>query len=600
MKTTFRSFVKQQTKHVVAVFFAVFFIFCSAHLQAQPLFEESIAPSMTIPEDAWDGKQIPTTSNFVMLSNTIQYGHNLIGLTILNSSGGIVQRTVVWDFSNTSASLFGTSIDVDLTATGSPAGFFITGARVVNGQSQMFVTRTDMAGMPTWTQSLPIANTTGTIQFRDGGISIERQPNGDVVAIGRSTDLTSNLGQMIAARFTAAGALVWSNRYRSGNVVGSIIPAESCNGNAGNPLVQVVAVAGAFVNAAGVRRTFGSCIDAATGVELWRTYYSSGLTSDEGLDIVQKGTSGVFMMVGRATNGASPATLWILNLTANTGALPAGASAYYTSNGELIGRDVCLSTTGSRAVIAGTYNRPAAGAFVNNAFLMQISFNNCAVPNWTKVYTASSPNPIGTENVTPVIAGSSSVAGYFLTTDGNPQTWGGGNPGAHPIYVNTAGNHPYGGDCPILTLPVTPTCVGTRTNLQKVKTAYPWTPVTLNWEILVNVRAACDGVPPAPLTSPDERSEGAAIVEIAPGVTVSPNPAFVGENLQVVLDGYADNIVLSLFDMTGRKLIENNLGFDPEGESLTYTLPTEKLAGGTYILQVRSGQKINTVKIMIK
>ena len=603
MKTTLSSFVKQQTILVFALFLTDFLMSFSGTLSAQPLFEENIAPSPNIPEDAWDGKQIPTTPNFVMLSNTMQYGRDLIALTILNPMGAIIQRTVVWDVPNTTAALYGAAVDVDLNTAGMPAGFFITGTRLINGLSEMIVIRTDMAGFPTWTQSLPVFNAAGLVQFRDAGVSLERQPNGDVVAIGKSMDLSGNLSQMIAARFTAGGALVWSRRYRTGNSPGSIIPAESCNGMAGNPLVQVVAVTGAYVTglAPGVTHTFASCINAATGTELWRCTYNSGLASDEGYDIVQKPTSGPFMIVGKASTAAGPANLWILNVTASTGALPAGASTYYTTGvGDIVGRDVCLNSLGNRALIAGMLDRPVAGTFTLNAFLMQISFGNCASPNWTKVYTASTPNTAGTESVNQVVVAGPNVAGYILTTDGLPQSWGGATQAAHPIYVDVAGNHPYGGDCPIVNMTVTKTCAGTRTNLQKPKVNYPWMPIALNWEILVNAMAICDGVLPAPLAGSEDRNENDPVIEITPGVKVSPNPAAAGENLQIVLEGYAESITLSLFDMTGRKLIENDLGFDPEGESISYALPTENLAGGTYILQVRSGQKLNTVKIVIR
>lgn len=596
MKTAHSPASPDRTMRLPLLWILLLFLWNTTSLQGQ-FFEESIAPAATVHEDAWDGMQIPGTPNFVTLSNTTAYGHNLLALTILDPAGNILQRSVVWDVPNPGSTVFGASLDVDLDASGVPQGFYITGARMYNGISEMIVIHTNMAGFPTWVQSLPVFSSAGTIQYYDAGVSVERQPNGDVIAIGKSTDLSTGIGEMIAARFTPAGIMVWSNRYRHGSLVGSLVPAESCNGNGGNPAVPVVAVTGAFVTgpAPGNMHTFGSCINAATGAEIWRSTYNSGLFIDEGLDIVQKPTNGPFMIVGQATSTAGGISLWIVNAVPTSGALVAGSPAYYTANGDLIGRDVCLNAAGNRAIIAGLFRRQVAGSITNLAFLMQISFQGCANPNWTRSYLGSSPHPQGTESVNRV--GAPNVPGYLLTTDALPQSWGGATYGNHPIYVDVNGFHTYTGDCPILAFSTTRTCAGTRTQLQRVRTPFPWMPIQLNWEILTNTVAACDGVPPAPLTGFEDRDQSLTVIE--PGLSVYPNPVNVGEDLRMIHDGNLGEINLSLFDLNGRKWWEKQWEIADESESSVLIIPTASLPSGTYVLHLQTGDRVRAVKVVV-
>ncbi len=76
---------------ILLIALAVFGKFSVAHAQ----FEETVSTSTAALEDAWDGKQIPTTDHFIMLANSDAVGGTKIALTETDVAGAVVMHCLI-------------------------------------------------------------------------------------------------------------------------------------------------------------------------------------------------------------------------------------------------------------------------------------------------------------------------------------------------------------------------------------------------------------------------------------------------------------------------------------------------------------------------
>lgn len=85
--------------------------------------------------------------------------------------------------------------------------------------------------------------------------------------------------------------------------------------------------------------------------------------------------------------------------------------------------------------------------------------------------------------------------------------------------------------------------------------------------------------------------------EIAEALRVYPNPVNAGDaQVRFVLSESAD-VAYELYDLGGKLLKKAEMGIMPAGE---IALPTGELGSGTYLLTIRRGDKIDTVKLIIR
>jgi hypothetical protein len=82
-------------------------------------------------------------------------------------------------------------------------------------------------------------------------------------------------------------------------------------------------------------------------------------------------------------------------------------------------------------------------------------------------------------------------------------------------------------------------------------------------------------------------------------VEVYPNPT-QGNNISVKMQGFdGSKLTLTLFDSTGRKVLEQTINKANAADTITLT-PSVKLASGGYILTVKDASTVKSVKVMIQ
>lgn len=427
-------------------------------------FETTLGIPATLDEAA-DSKPIDG-GKYILLGNTQSFGQaGKIVLTRLNGAGVQEFTAAIYDANNQSVAYSGTAIELDRNNTGVHTGYFITGYRKNGNVNQVLLLRTDLNGAVSWVKYLP-----GSSQHDERGVSVERQSNGDVIVVGNSKNITStaNLNEFLVSRFSAAGAQIWSHRYGTGTGAGSAYceALEACNGFGGNNLA-VIAVTGKT----STNHTFLSCINAATGLEIWRKLYSSGLSADQGTDVVYKAANGAtepaaFMVVGSA--GAPHPMMWVVRVNPNNGA---GSSKYYAPGISASGFSataVTLDPTGAKAAIAGRIlAQGTAGSLTNAVFAMVLPFYGTELPEWTRYYTATSPAGTGKESISRISSG-----GYFIGC--GARLSGAVSSDLHAIRTNNIGENGFQ-SCATVKITPTKTVAGTTQNIPFVKTANAWT-----------------------------------------------------------------------------------------------------------------------------
>ncbi|MFN0216742.1 MAG: T9SS type A sorting domain-containing protein [Saprospiraceae bacterium] len=565
--------------------------FCFAGLFSNPLNAqfESTFGSLVNNEEAQDGKPI-SNGRYIVLSNTLSYGPaSRILLTRLNSTGTVSMNATIHEPGSPATAYFGYSIDLDLDAAGLHTGYFIAGSRSTPNGNQAILIRTNTSGTVSWTKLLPNFEAGGGT-LNERGVSVERQSNGDVILTASAYSSTANNHRFSVSRFTGAGAQVWSNRYYATTTGQSFEATEACNAIRSG--VQVIAVTGRY-QATGLAntRTFLSCINATTGVEIWRRSYDAGLNADQGLDVVYKPANGAneaaaLMVVGWA--GLGHPSLWVVRANPLNGL---ASSKIYSPNvfySGFSGEAISLDVTGTRAAITGSVvYQPAPGIFLNGTFAMVLPFYGTELPDWTYYYSSSAPPTPAAKSIAPITGVNS---GYFFTC--GTRFTGSAFGDAHAIRVTALGSNGQTG-CETDPLTVTRALMGTSTWRPFSRTPYTWTNILPTRTTVNFVQEFC--------TDPlggigDERSNDP--LEDMPEPKIFPNPVSAGQFATLAFNlPEAGNVQIRVLDLTGRELWSFNEPV-PEGEQLM-ELPSGQWANGAYFVQVQAAGLQKTLKIVV-
>lgn len=339
-----------------------------------------------------------------------------------------------------------------------PRTYYITGWTLgSNNLSQMFVARINLSGQVLWYMESPPSTSVGN---NEEGVAIAMAPNGDAVAAGHVSMPSVGgvaAGQRVKlARFTSAGAVLWSNTY---NCEGNWKVREIANATGNTACASPTTTPGEFIitgemnfptssGGQGTNRTFAAYYKG-DGTECWRNMYPapvpgtvSNIIGDGGYDVVQR-SGGNFVIAGAVRYGPNraQATPYFVEVT------PAGAfvnAAIYTKKDStalgIYPRCVSIGQTSVQLVCAG----PDFGN--NNTFFMRItSIGSAAVieryPGTTTANAVAQPfyldeGPM--EGILYTTMGTS--VGYVISTTRIPGVFG--NSDAHMIKSDVFGRTP--------------------------------------------------------------------------------------------------------------------------------------------------------------
>jgi hypothetical protein len=543
------------------------------------LFENSFAGVPSIGETAQDSKVLPD-NRYATLSNTRQYAHpngSQIMLTILDNNGSVALNVAIKEQVSYINEYFGAALEPDLSATGQLTGFFIAGHRKVGQREQAILIRTDEKGVVTWTKVLP--NNVGGLDLDGRAVSVERQANGDVIVTGaHPRQSTYHQPYFFAARFNSNGALLWSNRYHSDAPGYSFEATEACNGLRSG--VSVIAVTGRmWTNGEQFHRTFLSCIDAATGTEIWRRSYASTASQDGGADVVYKPASAnepaAFMVVG--ASGVQHPLLWVVRANPLNGLGNGRVYAPAIPNSltyGFAGTAVSLDVTGTKAAITGPlYFAPLKGDFQNGTYALVLPFYGTEMPDWARFYHSSTPHSIAQHSISYVKGAS---PGYLIGCGVESPFASQG--AVHAIRTNATGGVGLKG-CDVLSFEVNRTPGGEQVwrPFRQVLTA--WTSIPLMQFDRAFREQFCDDGVLIPRMAQTNQSGSV----VAGEVRIMPNPSDAGGVVEVALrTEQAGRMRLRLLDLTGREIWSQEQEVD-SGET-RMALPTELLQKGVYLL----------------
>lgn len=92
---------------------------------------------------------------------------------------------------------------------------------------------------------------------------------------------------------------------------------------------------------------------------------------------------------------------------------------------------------------------------------------------------------------------------------------------------------------------------------------------------------------PTTVTGIDDHTNGPLVID------VQPNPA-VGGIIQVKSEQLLDNAPYELVDLNGRKVLEGVVS------GTQFTIGTDEVAGGTYLLNIRTADQVGTVRVQVR
>ena len=535
-------------------------------------FENTIG-NLTGSDETTDIKPLPN-GHTAVLANTTSFGSSKILIMELDVAGNVVFFKTLSDVANPAIEYSGMSLALDLDAAGTHVGYFITGCR---GEvpTQMILIRTDVSGNPTWVRRMNNILSQNSI-ISECGISIEVQPNRDVIVIGRS-DLMGNL-RFTASRISSAGVLIWSFRYGS-NTGLQFIPNESCNGKKGN--MDAVTVVGHIHNA-GIGHTFVSSIRAGNGQEFWRRRYDSDHDHDDGTDLVQDPATSRYMIVGHAENLAGGGTkMWVFNANGSNGGFVNGATYSLPAPYQnLFARDVCLSPDLVSATIAGFVDYETSfGPTETRTYIMKLPFAAGALPVFSHYFTESDPQ-------------------LFLFGDDAIETFGGANPGyvlgtqaklpgaaaldydVHALRLNLLGMHNFS-DCPVVSFSPLLNEEGRAINLKKENTAASWSNATIGVSARNYLEEPCDEI-----LAPPPIIEIVNTPQPAFKSRIYPNPALAGTDINIEFElNEPSDVEIQLFDITG-KLLSNWKEYKLQGKQVVQIPLATSLSDRMYLLRI--------------
>jgi hypothetical protein len=559
-------------------------VFVCAILLTTPAPAQQFENTFGLPvnhEDPQDGKPI-ANGRYVVLSNTLSFGEaSRILLTTLEASGAVSSNVIIHHPAIPATGYFGAAIELDYNAAGTHTGYFIAGSRTTANGRQAILLRTSTTGTVTWVKILPNADASGALDER--AVSVERQSNGDVILTASAYSPAAGNHRFTVSRFTSAGTQVWSNRYFGATTGQSFEATEAAN--AVRSGVAVLVVTGRYwVAGNAASHTFLSCIDAATGNEVWRRSYDSGLERDAGIDVVYKPANGAeaaaLMVVGYA--GMIASNLWVVRANPLNGL---ASSKVYAASGftQAFSADaVTLDVTGTRAALTGAISfQPAPGVQVSGAFAMVLPFYGTELPDWTYYYSSSAPPTPAPHSISRITG----AAGYFLTA-GSRLTGSLFND-AHAIRVDALGSNGPAG-CDITPITVTRTATGTNAWREFVKTPNAWTNFMLTAIPVTLVQETCSDAP----VNSDRAAAEAAEPRLA------PNPVAAGQAAVLTFDlPQAQSVRVRVLDLTGRHVwsFDSMLGAGRQA----LELPVGQWNSGAYLVQMQSPAWNRTLKLLV-
>lgn len=339
------------------------------------------------------------------------------------------------------------------------SGYYITGVAQntsPNIGTNMFVLRIDANANVAWLR-LNVLPTLAITQSE--GIAVVTISSGDVIAVGNVL-MANNAGaapqtQIIAARLSPTGNVLWSNMYFNistvTNSMASMVAHEATlapSQNSCSPTVPPITESGVVLtgeitnhpnlaNFGAGPHLFAMSIDA-TGTECWRNAYPVSPTTPStterlsaGHDITYESTTGNYIIVGRAyTNGISGAqNMTYIVRTTVAGAFVCGSiiNIIGTSGGT-----TTINNAFARSVVAVNTAGTVGGIMVagidittNASYLMSIPTTSVCPqnPTWVREYLLP-PAPAPTAVWTPVagISGNG-VPESLVLTGTSPNTY---------------------------------------------------------------------------------------------------------------------------------------------------------------------------------
>ncbi|MFN0032037.1 MAG: PKD domain-containing protein [Flavobacteriales bacterium] len=369
-----------------------------------------------IQEDAWAVVEDAALGAFVSVGNSSLAGMSQLWISSYAANGTVLTSATATNNRN----LIARDICIAPVHPLNGPTYYVTGWTQINFQgamiNQIWVGRIDLGGNFIWFQENPVAG-----QGNDKeGVAVATAPNGDCVATGHvmwpGGPGVPIMPQVILTRFTAIGAIVWSNVY---NQPGFWMVREINNGMApaGTPGIvnpnDVFVITGEVVippmfGGIGAPQTFVAAY-TGVGVEMWRTIVNQAAqvsTGDAGYDVVYDPNLNVYHLAGVAQLGLGRAV---------------PASTPYTCTvtiaGLALGGTVHLAPT---MAPLGFYPRAIALAPNNQLVVSGPDYANNSVFFGQYPALAGPPPPMMCVNY-PGLASANSVPQPFWLNDAQPE-----------------------------------------------------------------------------------------------------------------------------------------------------------------------------------
>ncbi len=564
--------------------------FCFVTLLYTPVLAqqfENTFGSLANHEEPQDGKPIPN-SQYIVLSNSLSYGPaSRIVLTRLNSTGSVALFATINELGSPTTAYYGNSIDLELNAAGVHTGYLIAGSRSTANGRQALLIRTNTSGTVTWTKALPNFDASGNLDER--GVSVERQPNGDVILTTSGYNAVVGNYRFSVSRFNSVGTQLWSNRYYANTSGQSFEATEACNAIRSG--AETIVVTGRFWVADNSNpHSFLSCINAGTGVEIWRRSYDSGFTADAGLDVVYKPANGgsepaALMAVGRA--GLQATTLWVIRANPLNGIASTKTYAPNVFFSGFSGVAVNLDVTGTRAAITGSIvYQPNLGTYLSGTYVMAMPFYGTELPDWAYYYASSSPQFTETHSIAQITG---ALAGYFVTC--GSRITGSAFNDVHSIRINSLGSTG-GSGCNTEPITVIRTLQGSNAWRAFNRTPYTWTNIMPSRSTRSFAQEFCTEA----LLNVEEREKSQSAMGTE--VQLYPNPSASGHNAILAFELSEETpIQIRVFDLTGREIWSSSQTLEPGVQTLD--LPAGQWLNGTYFVQMKAADFNQTLKFVV-
>lgn len=432
--------------------------------QAQT-FENTLGDPQ-VGELAWDGRS--TSGNgYAAVSTRSTNVAQWLQLTRIDNNGRFLFNKFYQE-NQEAKNLSGRALELARQVSGEPV-FYMAGARLNNKEAAVWVTKFD--GTPLHALHQINSNSSRTTETCTALELVEK----GAATIGNSTRLinSSRRNHFFAARFDNTPMLnpLWSFHYFAPENSGlTYYAGKSCTGTIKLPTGEkreVLVLTGYYIRKGSSNHAFVSCIDLQNGAEIWRKGIYSGLSKDEGMDVIQDPKTGNFTVVGYAQQTGLRKQMFVMQIT-EMGNFVGGAH-YAFGQGkviDLIARDVTLSAKPDHMVIAGYMLDSLSG--VPRAFALELPFAVASNPTWAKFYTNSQPSSSATESIERMTE-DANTRGYYLVT----QKRNGRTNDIHVVGMDLNGETGLGG-CPVKVLKIKPKKSGDVITLKMAAAETKW------------------------------------------------------------------------------------------------------------------------------